>query len=221
MNDIHIHQFNVPVPYHKAWQTMHTFTENRHPDTVDELWLLEHPPVFTQGLAGKAEHILNSHNIPVVRTDRGGQVTYHAPGQLMAYLLLDIKRLGIGIRQLVRTIEQTVIDYLGSLDIVACGNTQAPGVYVNGAKICSIGLRVRRGYSYHGLALNVNTDLTPFSYINPCGFKGLTVTRIKDEGGTENITTVKTNIIPYFLNNFRYNQPIITTETHMENLLHL
>lgn len=167
-------------PYQTTWQAMREITDQRDQDTEDELWLVQHDPVFTQGQAGKAEHIINPGNIPIVQTDRGGQVTYHGPGQIVAYALFDLKRMGIGIRRLVTNMEQAVIDTLAEYDINAQRREDAPGVYVNGAKICSIGLRVRRGCSYHGIAFNVAMDLEPFSRINPCGFQGLKVTQVKD-----------------------------------------
>ncbi|CAN7948470.1 unnamed protein product, partial [Ixodes hexagonus] len=141
--------------------------------------LLEHLPVFTQGLAGKPEHVLNPHEIPLIQTDRGGQITYHGPGQLMAYLLCDLNRLGLSTHAFVRTIESTIVEFLQQWGISAKGKEEAPGVYVEEAKICSIGLRVRKGLSYHGLAFNIAMDLTPFSYINPCGFKGLEMTQVR------------------------------------------
>lgn len=148
--------------YEQIWEKMRIFTDARIEDTPDEIWLLEHPPVFTQGLAGKAEHVLNPGDIPVIKTDRGGQVTYHGPGQLVAYVLFDLRRLNVGIRQMVRLLEQAIVDLLAEYNIVAAGRCDAPGVYVDGAKICSIGLRVRKGCTYHGIALNVAMDLTPF-----------------------------------------------------------
>lgn len=220
MNDVIIRQFSATQHYHDTWAAMKAFTTQRGAATPDEIWLLEHFPVFTQGLAGKAEHVLNPHNIPIVQTDRGGQVTYHGPGQLMAYLLLDNKRLGLLTRAFVRTIEQIIIDYLKSLHIDAHGKEGAPGVYVEEAKICSIGLRVRRGFSYHGLAFNVDLDLTPFSYINPCGFKGLTMTQVKARAPDITVALVTQDIIPYFLNHFGYNYPYITTDLPVEMLSH-
>jgi lipoyl(octanoyl) transferase len=165
--------------YLQTWERMKVFTDTRTENTADELWLLEHPPVFTQGLAGKAEHVLNPGDIPVVQTDRGGQVTYHGPGQLVAYCLFDLQRLKIGIRQMVRLLEQSVVELLAEYEIVAANRCDAPGVYVSDAKICSIGLRVRKGCSYHGIALNVAMDLEPFLRINPCGFEQLQMTQIR------------------------------------------
>ncbi len=166
--------------YEAVWQQMKTFTDNRTATTADEIWLLEHPPIFTQGQAGKPEHVLNPGNIPIIQTDRGGQVTYHGPGQLVAYILIDLNRLKIGTRQLVCGIEKAIIRVLDEYQIKAKGDRNAPGVYVNGAKICSIGLRVRKGCSYHGLAFNLNMDLEPFSRINPCGYQGLKITQLRD-----------------------------------------
>lgn len=170
------------VPYQESWQAMRDFTDTRTPDTPSEIWLLEHPPVFTQGQAGKAEHLLNPGDIPVVQSDRGGQVTYHGPGQLVAYLLLDLKATGQGIRGLVTAMEQSVIRLLNQHEIKAHARPDAPGVYVDKGKIASLGLRVRRGYTYHGLALNVNLDLEPFSRINPCGHPGQAVTSLEKLG---------------------------------------
>ena len=159
---------------------MTDFTNQRTPETIDQLWLVEHPPVFTQGQAGKVEHLLFPGDIPVVQSDRGGQVTYHGPGQLVAYPLLDLRRLKIGVRELVTSIEQTIVATLTYYGIESAAKPDAPGVYVNGDKIASLGLRVRRGCSFHGLALNVAMDLAPFQRINPCGYQGLAMTQMKD-----------------------------------------
>jgi lipoyl(octanoyl) transferase len=166
--------------YLTSWQAMTDFTNQRTPETIDQLWLVEHPPVFTQGQAGKAEHLLFPGDIPVVQSDRGGQVTYHGPGQLVAYPLLDLRRLKIGVRELVTSIEQTIVATLTYYGIESAAKPDAPGVYVNGDKIASLGLRVRRGCSFHGLALNVAMDLAPFQRINPCGYQGLAMTQMKD-----------------------------------------
>ncbi len=174
-------------PYLETWSAMQVFTDTRDAMTPDEIWLLQHDPVFTQGQAGKAEHLLHQTDIPVVQSDRGGQITYHGPGQLIAYLLIDVRRKGIGIRQLVTAMEQAVIGLLARSDIQACARTDAPGVYVDGAKIASLGLRIRRGCSFHGLALNVDLDLTPFSHINPCGYAGLAMTRTASLGGPSHV----------------------------------
>jgi lipoyl(octanoyl) transferase len=168
------------LDYQASWQAMTEFTNQRTPETTDQLWLVEHPPVFTQGQAGKAEHLLFPGDIPVVQSDRGGQVTYHGPGQLVAYPLLDLRRLKIGVRELVTSIEQTIVATLAHYQIESAAKPDAPGVYVNGDKIASLGLRVRRGCSFHGLALNVAMDLAPFQRINPCGYQGLAMTQMKD-----------------------------------------
>jgi lipoyl(octanoyl) transferase len=168
--------------YVTVWQNMQQFTQARTPETLDEVWLVQHPPVFTLGRNGKAEHILQVTDIPIVNIDRGGQVTYHAPGQLVAYLLLDIRRKQVAVRDLVMRIEQSIIELLSHYAITAQGDREAPGVYVNGAKIAALGLRVTRGYTYHGLSLNVDMDLSPFQQINPCGYAGLQVTQCKDLG---------------------------------------
>jgi lipoyl(octanoyl) transferase len=168
------------VDYQPTWHAMQRFTDSRGTDTPDEIWLLEHAPVFTQGQAGKAEHVLFPGDIPVVQVDRGGQVTYHGPGQLVAYLLLDVRRSGIGVRELVSRIERSLIDLLASYGVSANAKPDAPGVYVNGAKIASLGLRIRNGRSFHGLALNVDMDLQPFQRINPCGYAGMAMTQLAD-----------------------------------------
>lgn len=159
--------------YEPVWQQMQQFTAARTADTPDEIWLVEHPPVYTLGLNGKREHVLDPKDIPVVQSDRGGQVTYHGPGQLIAYLLLDLKRRNLGVKQLVSQMEQAVIDLLADNGIQGERRENAPGIYINGAKIAALGLRVRRGCTYHGLSLNVDMDLEPFSRINPCGFANL------------------------------------------------
>lgn len=167
-------------PYRDCWLKMENFTLHRDATTLDEIWLVEHERVFTQGMAGKAEHVLDAGDIPVIQTDRGGQITYHGPGQLVCYVLFDLRRLKIGVKKFVNLLEQCVIDTLFDYGIHAATIDKAPGVYVSGKKICSIGLRIRRGCSYHGVALNVNNDLEPFTRINPCGFRGLEVTRVSN-----------------------------------------
>ncbi len=167
------------------------FTAARDGASADELWWLEHDPVFTQGQAGRSEHLLAPGDIPVVQSDRGGQVTYHGPGQLVGYVLLDLRRQGLGVRQLVTAIETAIIDSLAGWGIQAVARRDAPGVYVGGAKIASLGLRVRRGRSYHGLALNVDGDLEPFARINPCGMAGLGVTRLVDLGGPCDLALIR------------------------------
>jgi lipoyl(octanoyl) transferase len=168
--------------YALVFDAMRTFTESRAVDTPDELWWVEHPPVFTQGLAGRAEHLLAPGDIPVIQVDRGGQVTFHGPGQVVAYCLLDVRRLGLGVRALVTALERSVIELLAAHGIVAHARPDAPGVYVEGAKVASLGLRIRQGRSYHGLSLNVAMDLEPFGRINPCGLPGLRVTQLRDLG---------------------------------------
>ena len=173
------------LDYERSWLAMQRFTDERKldPDTPDEVWLVQHPPVFTQGQAGKAEHLLLPGDIPVIKSDRGGQVTYHGPGQLVAYLMLDVRRLGYGVRELVTRMEQCLIDLLASYGVSAAAKADAPGVYVDGAKIASLGLRIRNGCSFHGLALNVDMDLEPFRRINPCGYAGLAMTQLRDHAG--------------------------------------
>lgn len=176
--------------YEPVWHAMQSFTDRRNGDTDDEIWLVEHEPVFTLGQAGKDEHVLAPGDIPVVHVDRGGQVTYHGPGQIVAYPLLDLRRLGIGVRQLVGKIEQAVIDTLDEWNICAQRHAGAPGVYVDDAKIAALGLRVRRGCSFHGLAFNIAMDLSPFERINPCGYRGLAITQAAALGGPVDIGTV-------------------------------
>lgn len=170
------------VEYEPTWRAMQDFTARRTPDTADELWLLEHPPVYTQGQAGKPEHLIAPTGIPVVPIDRGGQITYHGPGQVVAYVLVDLRRRGYGIRELVTRMEQAVIDLLAAQGVTATRLAGAPGVYVGGAKIAALGLRVRHGCTYHGLAFNVDMDLRPFAAINPCGYPGMAVTDCRTLG---------------------------------------
>jgi len=164
--------------YTSTWKEMISFTENRNIDSPDELWILEHNSVFTQGLSGKPEHLLKATQIPIIQSDRGGQITYHAPGQLIIYCLIDIKRLGIGIKKIVSIIEQSLIEFLSTYDIKAHTLTGAPGVYVNGSKIAALGLKVKQGRTYHGLSLNIDMDLAPYKLINPCGYSDLKVTQM-------------------------------------------
>ncbi len=166
------------MEYEPVWRAMQNFTDQRDANTADELWLVEHPPVFTQGQAGRAEHVLAPGDIPVIQVDRGGQVTYHGPGQIVAYPLIDISRSQMGVRALVSGIEQAIIDVLKSYGVDAQLKAGAPGVYIDGVKIASLGLRIRRGKSFHGLAFNINMDLEPFQRINPCGYEGLQVTNL-------------------------------------------
>ncbi|MGH8216025.1 MAG: lipoyl(octanoyl) transferase LipB [Rhodanobacteraceae bacterium] len=181
--------------YEPVWRAMPAFTDARGPDTPDELWLVEHEPVFTLGQAGRPEHVLAPGDIPVVNVDRGGQVTYHGPGQIVAYPLLDLRRLKIGVRELVRRIEQAVIDTLAEWNIQAQRRDGAPGVYVADAKIAALGLRVRRGCTFHGLAFNIAMDLEPFRRINPCGYAGLRVTQMLDLGGPSRLADVEEVLI--------------------------
>ncbi len=183
-------------PYEPVWRAMQQFTDSRDPNTPDQLWLVEHEPVFTLGQAGKPEHVLMPGNIPVLPVDRGGQVTYHGPGQRVAYPLLDLRRLGIGVRELVLRIEQAVIETLAVWEIVGTRRNGAPGIYVGEAKIMALGLRVRRGCSFHGLAFNVDMDLSPYAGINPCGYKGLAVTQVLDCGGPGTLAAIDAELVP-------------------------
>lgn len=177
---------------------MQSFTDNRDKDTPDEIWLVEHNPVFTQGQAGKEEHILAPGDIPIVKVDRGGQVTYHGPGQQMMYILLDIRRLKTGVRELVTALEQCIVNTLKKDGIEAYPKADAPGVYVNEQKVCSVGLRIRKGCSFHGLAFNVNMDLSPFQRINPCGYQGLEMTDSARLGGVDNMKDAGNAIVQEF-----------------------
>ncbi|BDU19955.1 lipoyl(octanoyl) transferase LipB [Dyella sp. GSA-30] len=191
-------------PYEATWNAMKAFTDQRDSDTIDELWLLEHDPVFTLGQAGKMEHVLMPGDIPVVPVDRGGQVTYHGPGQIVGYPLIDLRRAGVGVREMVCKIEQALIDTMEHWNIVAERVEGAPGVYVGGAKVGALGLRVRRGCSFHGLAFNVNMDLEPFHRINPCGYKGLAVTQVLDLGGPSQLADVEDVLIGEFCRQFGF-----------------
>lgn len=186
---------------------MQAFTAGRTPDTADEIWLLEHPPVFTLGLSGNTAHVLDAGAIPVIPADRGGQVTYHGPGQLVAYVLMDLRRAQLGIRELVTALEDAVIAVLAGYGINAASRREAPGVYVGGAKIASLGLRIRGGCSYHGLALNVAMDLEPFSRINPCGYRGLAVTQVADLGGPADLGRVGSDLVPALQKTLSYKAP--------------
>ncbi|MCW8332634.1 lipoyl(octanoyl) transferase LipB [Vibrio sp. SCSIO 43135] len=181
--------------YQPVWQAMHEFTDNRTDDSRDEVWLVEHNPVFTQGQAGKAEHLLNTGDIPVVQSDRGGQVTYHGPGQLVVYFLINLRRKKLGVRDLVTHIENLVINTLKTYNIESAARPDAPGVYVDNKKICSLGLRIRKGCSFHGLALNVNMDLSPFLRINPCGYQGMEMVQVSQLGGPDHVETVEQQLI--------------------------
>lgn len=179
-------------PYQMVWADMQQFTDHREMDSEDELWLLEHPPVFTLGRNGKTEHLLDTDAIPVVKTDRGGQVTYHGPGQLIGYTLLDLRRLGIGVRQMVTMLENAIIAVLEEFNIKAAARADAPGVYVDHAKIAALGLRVKNGACYHGVSFNIDMDLSPFSRINPCGFAGMAVTDCRQLGIEISMSAAKT-----------------------------
>ena len=181
--------------YESIWHNMQQFTQNRNPETPDEIWVVEHFPVYTLGLNGKREHVLNTGNIPVINTDRGGQVTYHGPGQLVIYTLLDIKRLNLGVRQLVTILEQAMISALAQLGIIAVSRADAPGVYVNDKKIGSIGLRIKRNCSYHGLSLNNDMELSPFDHINTCGYSELKVTQLSDLDVTISTNQLASSVI--------------------------
>ena len=194
-------------PYEPVSQAMHDFTDSRDDSTPDEIWLVEHLPVFTQGQAGKAEHLLMTGDIPVIQSDRGGQVTYHGPGQQVMYVLLNLKRRKLGVRELVTLLEQTVVNTLAEYGIDAHPRADAPGVYVGEMKICSLGLRIRKGCSFHGLALNINMDLAPFQRINPCGYAGMEMTQVRQwvESATpENIRPVLLKNVLALLNNPSY-----------------
>jgi lipoyl(octanoyl) transferase len=187
------------VDYEPTWRAMQTFTNERDASTPDEIWFLEHPPVFTLGMNAAPEHLLAPGDIPVVQIDRGGQVTYHGPGQLVVYPLLDVRRAKLGVRQLVMALESAIIDLLASWNITAVARRDAPGVYVNGRKVASIGLRIRRGSSYHGLAFNVAMDLQPFQRINPCGYRGLEVTDLRALGVNASVQEVADALSPRLL----------------------
>ena len=198
--------------YLPVWQAMHDFTDNRTDESVDEIWLVEHNPVFTQGQAGKAEHVLDAGAIPVVQSDRGGQVTYHGPGQLVAYFLINLRRKKLGVRDLVTHIENIVINTLSAYQIDSSARPDAPGVYVDSKKICSLGLRIRKGCSFHGLALNVNMDLSPFHRINPCGYQGMEMTQISQLGGPEDMVTVEQQLVKELISQLDYEQVELITE---------
>jgi lipoyl(octanoyl) transferase len=196
--------------YVPVWHEMQTFTAERTDTTADELWIVEHPPVFTMGLNGKAEHLLNPGDIPVINVDRGGQVTYHGPGQLVVYTLIDIQRRHLGVKELVRFIEQAVIKLLAEYGINAEGREDAPGVYVAGAKIAALGLRVKKGRTYHGLALNIDMDLTPFSRINPCGHANMAVTQTRDLGIAAPMAELRDRLIGHLRTILGYNSAPIS-----------
>lgn len=200
------------VDYEPTWQRMKSLTLQRTPDEHDQLWLLQHPPVYTLGLAARATHLPRTPNhIPVVKSDRGGQITYHGPGQIVVYTLVDLRRLGIGVRQFVRRLEQSVIELLKQYGIAASGREQAPGVYVGETKIASLGLRIRNGCSYHGLSLNVDMDLAPFADIDPCGFPGLRVGQLRDLGIDDDLDTLGEKLLASLQVNLWDQQPNVQT----------
>ncbi|MBE4593125.1 octanoyltransferase [Vibrio navarrensis] len=201
--------------YSPVWQAMHQFTDQRSEETRDEVWLVEHNPVFTQGQAGKIEHLLNTGDIPVVQSDRGGQVTYHGPGQLVVYFLINLRRKKLGVRDLVTTIENLVINTLKAYNIDSAARPDAPGVYVDGKKICSLGLRIRKGCSFHGLALNVNMDLSPFLRINPCGYQGMEMIQVSELGGPNELATIEQQLIKELVNLLGYEQVTFSTEAEV------
>lgn len=188
--------------YVPIWQKMQDFTARRDENTLDELWLLQHPPVFTQGLNGKPEHLLNQADIPLVEIDRGGQITYHGPGQLIVYCLIDLKRKKLGVRQMVNALENAVISYLADQNVIALARADAPGVYVADAKVAALGLKVKRGCSYHGLSLNVDMDLAPFTQINPCGYENLAVTQLKALDVNHSMAEVEEMLVEKIASNF-------------------
>lgn len=204
MGDAVIVRWLGKQPYQPCWEKMQAFTQARNESTLDEIWLLEHFPVFTQGQNGKPEHVLNAGDIPIVQTDRGGQVTYHGPGQLMVYTLVDLKRKKLNVRQLVTLLEQSIIDLLAEHRITAYAKADAPGIYVNDAKIGSIGLRIRKGCSYHGIAFNVALDLEPFTRINPCGFTALKMAQFSTLGGLSDTQQTGTALIKHLAANLGY-----------------
>ncbi len=187
------------VDYVPTWQAMQRFTDERTPETPDEIWFLEHPPVFTLGMNAKPEHVLAPGDIPVVQIDRGGQVTYHGPGQLVVYPLVDLRRAGLGVRDLVTALERSVIDYVAQFGVTAECRRNAPGVYVDDRKLASVGIRIRRGSSYHGMALNVSLDTEPFTRINPCGYAGLEVTRLADLANVHAVSDAAVGLEPHLL----------------------
>ena len=192
--------------YEKTYSAMSHFTDCRDSVTTDEIWCLQHPPVYTLGLNGHRKHIITSGNIPVIETDRGGQVTYHGPGQLMVYILMDIKRKSISVKDYVYRLEQSVIDMLEVYDVVGHRRKSAPGVYVENKKISALGIRVRKGCSYHGLSINIDMDLTPYSGIHPCGYSNLEVTQMREVGVDENLLQITNTLIPCLLRQMQYSE---------------
>jgi lipoyl(octanoyl) transferase len=193
-------------PYEPVWRAMQEFTNTRDEATADEIWFCEHENVFTLGLNSRPEHLLAPGDIPVIQIDRGGQVTYHGPGQLMIYPLIDLRRAGLGVRDLVTALEQCVVDLAAEYGIEAASRCDAPGVYIDGVKLASVGLRIRRGCSFHGMALNVDVDLEPFSRINPCGFEGLELTDLARLGADNSLATVRDRLLPQLLRHLKFDQ---------------
>ena len=198
-------------PYEPVWRAMQAFTDERDASTADEIWVLQHEPVFTQGQAGKPEHLLNPGDIPVVKSDRGGQVTYHGPGQLIIYMLINLRRYKLGVRGLVTLLEESLIKVLAGHGIEAAARSDAPGVYVDGFKIASLGLRIRKGCSFHGLSLNLDMDLEPFSRINVCGYQGLEVTQVKDQVGPVPHTQIADELLAQFKRELGYTSELRIT----------
>jgi lipoyl(octanoyl) transferase len=194
--------------YEPVWRAMQAFTDARTAETPDEIWFTQHEPVFTLGINTAPEHLLAPGDIPVIQIDRGGQVTYHGPGQLMIYPLIDLRRAGLGVRELVTALEQSVVDLAAEFGIAAASRCDAPGVYVDGVKLASVGLRIRRGSSFHGMALNVDVDLEPFSRINPCGFKGLELTDLRRLGAERDLGIVRDRLLPHLLRHLRMDQAL-------------
>lgn len=216
MNDTLVVRQLDQTDYTTVWQAMQSFTDNRNDETLDELWLVEHPAVFTQGQAGKEEHLLSPGNIPVVKVDRGGQVTYHGPGQQVLYVLINLRRRKMGVRQLVTLIENAIIGSLNDYEIKAFAKPDAPGVYIDNKKVASLGLRVRKGCSFHGLALNVNMDLSPFLLINPCGYAGLEMVQTSQLNGPQNILEAGESLVKHL--STLLNSSTIVYKTGLETL---
>jgi lipoyl(octanoyl) transferase len=222
MNDLPLIRQLGLAPYEPVWRAMQKFTDERQDATRDQVWFVEHPPVFTLGLNASREHLLAPGDIPVVQIDRGGQVTYHGPGQLMIYPLLNLRRLKLGVRDLVVALENAVIAYVAELGIRASGSRKAPGVYVEGAKLASVGLRIRRGACYHGMALNVSLDLAPFERINVCGYQDLRVTRLADFKIGAGVESVAQDLTPHLLRQLGYAAaPLVTTHDATHEAAHV
>ncbi len=212
MSEIAIRNLGLQT-YEPVWRAMQQFTDTRDETSRDEIWFCQHAPVFTLGLNTAPEHLLATGDIPVVQIDRGGQVTYHGPGQLMIYPLIDIRRADIGVRDLVTALEQSVVDLAAEFDLAAASRCDAPGVYVEGVKLASVGLRIRRGASFHGMALNVNVDLEPFSRINPCGFQDLEVTDLNRLGAESDLDVVRDRLLPHLLRHLKLdNSSLVAVE---------